>query len=136
MAIKFFAFFFPTISTFGCFWSQWPTSLAVTSGCPTMRGGRLPSRSDVNIGEHAYITILSMENEQRLYLPIAHSYGKSTFFDDFPMIFPWKASVIAGSPITSSRCAARSQTCRSRCHRGCRDSDPARPHSKKGDGQP
>ena len=32
MAIKFFAFFFPTISTFGCFWSQWPTSLAVTSG--------------------------------------------------------------------------------------------------------
>ena len=24
--------FFPTISTFGCFWSQWPTSLAVTSG--------------------------------------------------------------------------------------------------------
>ena len=25
-------FFFPTISTFGCFWSQWPTSLAVTSG--------------------------------------------------------------------------------------------------------
>ena len=49
MAIKFFAFFFPTISTFGCFWSQWPTSLAVTSGCPTMRCGRLPSRSDVNI---------------------------------------------------------------------------------------
>ena len=48
MAIKFFAFFFPTISTFGCFWSQWPTSLAVTSGCPTMRCGRLPSRSDVN----------------------------------------------------------------------------------------
>ena len=47
MAIKFFAFFFPTISTFGCFWSQWPTSLAVTSGCPTMRCGRLPSRSDV-----------------------------------------------------------------------------------------
>ena len=45
----FFAFFFPTISTFGCFWSQWPTSLAVTSGCPTMRCGRLPSRSDVNI---------------------------------------------------------------------------------------
>ena len=44
MAIKFFAFFFPTISTFGCFWSQWPTSLAVT-----MRCGRLPSRSDVNI---------------------------------------------------------------------------------------
>ena len=42
-------FFFPTISTFGCFWSQWPTSLAVTSGCPTMRCGRLPSRSDVNI---------------------------------------------------------------------------------------
>ena len=41
-------FFFPTISTFGCFWSQWPTSLAVTSGCPTMRCGRLPSRSDVN----------------------------------------------------------------------------------------
>ena len=41
--------FFPTISTFGCFWSQWPTSLAVTSGCPTMRCGRLPSRSDVNI---------------------------------------------------------------------------------------
>ena len=40
--------FFPTISTFGCFWSQWPTSLAVTSGCPTMRCGRLPSRSDVN----------------------------------------------------------------------------------------
>ena len=40
---------FPTISTFGCFWSQWPTSLAVTSGCPTMRCGRLPSRSDVNI---------------------------------------------------------------------------------------
>ena len=35
--------------TFGCFWSQWPTSLAVTSGCPTMRWGRLPSRSDVNI---------------------------------------------------------------------------------------
>ena len=35
--------FFPTISTFGCFWSQWPTSLAVT-----MRCGRLPSRSDVN----------------------------------------------------------------------------------------
>ena len=32
MAIKFFAVFFPTISTFGCFWSQWPTSLAVTSG--------------------------------------------------------------------------------------------------------
>ena len=32
MAIKFFACFFPTISTFGCFWSQWPTSLAVTSG--------------------------------------------------------------------------------------------------------
>ena len=32
MAIKFFASFFPTISTFGCFWSQWPTSLAVTSG--------------------------------------------------------------------------------------------------------
>ena len=25
-------FFFPTISTFACFWSQWPTSLAVTSG--------------------------------------------------------------------------------------------------------
>ena len=90
MAIKFFAFFFPTISTFGCFWSQWPTSLAVTSGregvrttsfkpwrphrgsclfapqllrstfrsapescpccvSPTMRCGRLPSRSDVNI---------------------------------------------------------------------------------------
>ena len=84
MAIKFFAFFFPTISTFGCFWSQWPTSLAVTSGregvrttsfkpwrphrgsCRgatmadiinsvgpftryTMRCGRLPSRSDVNI---------------------------------------------------------------------------------------
>ena len=49
MAIKFFAFSFPTISTFGCFWSQWPTSLAVTSGCPTMRCGRLPSRSDVNI---------------------------------------------------------------------------------------
>ena len=24
--------FFPTISTFGCFWAQWPTSLAVTSG--------------------------------------------------------------------------------------------------------
>ena len=48
MAIKFFAFFFPTISTFGCFWSQWPTSLAVTSGCLTMRCGRLPSRSDVN----------------------------------------------------------------------------------------
>ena len=48
MAIKFFAFFFPTISTFGCFWSQWPTSLAVTSSCPTMRCGRLPSRSDVN----------------------------------------------------------------------------------------
>ena len=24
--------FFPTITTFGCFWSQWPTSLAVTSG--------------------------------------------------------------------------------------------------------
>ena len=24
--------FFPTINTFGCFWSQWPTSLAVTSG--------------------------------------------------------------------------------------------------------
>ena len=24
--------FFPTISTFRCFWSQWPTSLAVTSG--------------------------------------------------------------------------------------------------------
>ena len=48
MAIKFFAFFFPTISTFGCFWSQWPTSLAVTSGCPMMRCGRLPSRSDVN----------------------------------------------------------------------------------------
>ena len=24
--------FFPTISTFGCFWSQWPTSLAVTGG--------------------------------------------------------------------------------------------------------
>ena len=44
MAIKFFAFFFSTISTFGCFWSQ-----AVTSGCPTMRCGRLPSRSDVNI---------------------------------------------------------------------------------------
>ena len=42
-------FFFPTISTFGCFWSQWPTSLAVTSGCPTMRCGRLPSRSDVNM---------------------------------------------------------------------------------------
>ena len=42
-------FFFPTISTFGCFWSQWPTSLAVASGCPTMRCGRLPSRSDVNI---------------------------------------------------------------------------------------
>ena len=41
-------FFFPTINTFGCFWSQWPTSLAVTSGCPTMRCGRLPSRSDVN----------------------------------------------------------------------------------------
>ena len=52
MAIKFFAFFFPTISTFGCFWSQWPTSLAVTSGCPTMRCGRLPSRSDVNIQWH------------------------------------------------------------------------------------
>ena len=49
MAIKFFAFFFPTIGTFGWFWSQWPTSLAVTSGCPTMRCGRLPSRSDVNI---------------------------------------------------------------------------------------
>ena len=49
MAIKFFACFFPTISTFGCFWSQWPTSLAVTSGCPTMRCGRLPSRSDVNM---------------------------------------------------------------------------------------
>ena len=31
MAIKFFACFFPTISTFGCFWSQWPTSLAVTN---------------------------------------------------------------------------------------------------------
>ena len=53
MAIKFFAFFFPTISTFGCFWSQWPTSLAVTSGREgvrtTMWCGRLPSRSDVNI---------------------------------------------------------------------------------------
>jgi len=33
MAIKFFAFF-PTISTFGCFWSQWPTSLAVTERLP------------------------------------------------------------------------------------------------------
>ena len=50
-------FFSPTISTFGCFWSQWPTSLAVTSGregvrttslSPTMRCWRLPSRSDVN----------------------------------------------------------------------------------------
>ena len=44
MAIKFFAFFFPTISTFGCFWSQWPTSLAVTTSghegvSPTMRCG-------------------------------------------------------------------------------------------------
>ena len=46
---QFLRVFFPTISTFGCFWSQWPTSLAVTSGCPTMRCGRLPSRSDVNI---------------------------------------------------------------------------------------
>ena len=49
--------FFPTISTFGCFWSQWPTSLAVfrsaPESCPccvspTMRCGRLPSRSEVN----------------------------------------------------------------------------------------
>ena len=47
-------FFFPTISTFGWFWSQWPTSLAVTSGCPTMRCGRLPSRSDVNIWEKPF----------------------------------------------------------------------------------
>ena len=29
--------FFPTISTFGCFWSQWPTSLAVTSGREGLR---------------------------------------------------------------------------------------------------
>ena len=58
MAIKFFAFFFPTISTFGCFWSQWPTSLAVTSGCPTMRCGRLPSRSDVNIRNTVFIKMI------------------------------------------------------------------------------
>ena len=61
MAIKFFAFFAPTISTFGCFWSQWPTSLAVTSGCPTMLCGRLPSRSDVNIYQHdIYIYIYNI----------------------------------------------------------------------------
>ena len=36
-------FFFPTISTFGCFWSQCPCCVS-----PTMRCGRLPSRSDVN----------------------------------------------------------------------------------------
>ena len=35
--------FFPTISTFGCFWSQCPCCVS-----PTMRCGRLPSRSDVN----------------------------------------------------------------------------------------
>ena len=49
-------FFFPTIGTFGWFWSQWPTSLAVTSGCPTMRCGRLPSRSDVNIQQVALVS--------------------------------------------------------------------------------
>ena len=41
--------FFSDNQYFRMFWSQWPTSLAVTSGCPTMRCGRLPSRSDVNI---------------------------------------------------------------------------------------
>ena len=61
MAIKFFAFFFPTISTFGCFWSQWPTSLAVTSGCPTMRCGRLPSRSNVNMS-------IAKTDEEILYI--------------------------------------------------------------------
>ena len=46
-------FFSDNQYTFGCFWSQWPTSLAVTSGCPTMRCGRLPSRSDVNMIKYA-----------------------------------------------------------------------------------
>ena len=34
MAIKFFAFFFPTISTFGCFWSQWPNKPTILVGYP------------------------------------------------------------------------------------------------------
>ena len=67
MAIKFFAFFFPTISTFGCFWSQWPTSLAVTSGCPTMRCGRLPSRSDVNI-QRRFLETLDSSTPGCLYV--------------------------------------------------------------------
>ena len=49
--------FFPTISTFGCFWSQWPTSLAVT-----MRCGRLPSRSDVNIFIFFNLFVIALNN--------------------------------------------------------------------------
>ena len=68
MAIKILRVFFsdnPVLSD--VFSSQWPTSLAVTSGCPTMRCGRLPSRSDVN------------KRIQRIS-KVAHSSGQWTEF--------------------------------------------------------
>ena len=80
MAIKFFAVFFPTISTFGCFWSQWPTSLAVTSGCPTMRCGRLPSRSDVNIFAYAYYRLNFEKSQKAVSFPSAKDwYGEAQY---------------------------------------------------------
>ena len=46
-------FFFPTTSTFGCF-----VSMADLISSPTMRCGRLPSRSDVNINININIYII------------------------------------------------------------------------------
>ena len=69
-------FFFPTISTFGCFWSQWPTSLAVT-----MRCGRLPSRSDVNMG---WLTISS----NVIRLGVSEHGDRPVNFLEYPIFRP------------------------------------------------
>ena len=67
--------FFPTISTFGCFWSQWPTSLAVYERLPNdaVRGGC--RREATWIYLHTHTTVWTLRSPKRRFLSLRRRTG-------------------------------------------------------------